>query len=107
MDVQHLERKLLELEAKFNRVFPTQQSIDDFVKNANNFYDFIGKRKPKTIVSPKIMSRILELHPNMKANQIDDFLLEHGIGSEKALIDFLDLEQKNRDNKPLIEDETQ
>lgn len=104
MDVQQIERKLLELEAKFERLFPTEH-FSEFEKHAKLFYEEIRKNKPYKITSPKIMSRILEMYPRMPANRIDDFLLQNKIGDEKALLDFLDLEQKNRENKPLIEDD--
>lgn len=105
MDVQQIERKLLELEAKFEKLFPTER-FSELEKHAKLFYEEIRKNKPYKITSPKIMSRILDMYPKMKSNQIDDFLLENHIGDENALRDFLDLEQKNRENKPLITDET-
>lgn len=105
MEPRELEREFLILKDKFDKMFPNQEIIDEFAKQSNRFYKMIDARKPLVIISPKIMSKVLEKYPNMRANQIDDFLLENKIGSEKALIDFLDLEEKNRTNTPLVKDE--
>ncbi|HSA76433.1 MAG TPA: hypothetical protein VLE02_02700 [Nitrosarchaeum sp.] len=101
------ENRLIEMEKFINRlkiVFPPEM-LSELERNSKKFWDEIRSKKPKTIISNKAMNEVLKLYPNMKANQIDDFLLEKGIGDEKALKDFLELEKLNRENKPLIKDD--
>ena len=86
---------------RLRKVFPPEV-LDNMEKEAKAFFDRIREDKPNWTMSNKSMNKVLKLYPEMRANQIDDFLLLNGIGDDKALHDYLDIVQKNKDNIPEI-----